>query len=450
MAESKNSIKKVEKAERRNRVDTQTAVAMVIVALFFDILQALVELGTAALVEIPVIDSLTFLGVIIGFFISIFAWLTFYVWTSIKGWGMSDTAKKFVAGKIKVGGKGFDLKKVLIKFVTPLVEMIPYLNIVPTWTISILVQMSVLKAEDALYNSTHGELDADTLADYFSETGGLPDTKRIINLTKDKYAEKFEKALALKEGLSTRNVLSLKNISTQASSNTSTASRFNLARPEGYGKNKKKRMSLHDQTAEPDANFRDLNRTGEKIVDEEGNERVVAGTTYNISPDTNLHVRGNDYTYRQKGKPENTLSAEYRKNDNELVKMHFNSDNPYFSGKSIIDLTNRIPAGTEILGGETSMSTDSFPLLLNGLNKNLKRDPGRFTATQIGEFPLNDQGRLSNISKAGTLDTKVDMLNQEIGRLNAETGLNLTPARKEIIDGEEQIVVPKVKVTKNF
>src|SRR3989344_1028705 len=121
------------KSGKRNRANPTTFFLMLSVAIFFDVLQAILLL-------IP------FLGWILSSLISIFAWLTFYVWTSIKGWGLSDT-----------------LKQIVVNWVLPLMEIVPILNTLPTWTLKVVLSYSFLKAEDALYNVSGGRADAEKL-----------------------------------------------------------------------------------------------------------------------------------------------------------------------------------------------------------------------------------------------------------------------------------------------
>ena len=121
------------KFEKRNRAHPTTFVLMLCVAIFFDVLQAVFLL-------IPL------LGWIFSSVISIFAWLTFYVWTSIKGWGLSDT-----------------LKQIIVNWAFPLIEIVPILNTLPTWTLKVVLSYSFLKAEDTLYNVSGGKADAEKL-----------------------------------------------------------------------------------------------------------------------------------------------------------------------------------------------------------------------------------------------------------------------------------------------
>ena len=125
--------------EKRNRVKPHDYGLMIGVALFFDALQALFSL-------IP------FLGWGLSVLIAVFAWLTFYVWTSIKGWGLSDTIKQFI-----------------IQYLIPFVELIPILNVLPTWTLRVVLQLSFLKAEDVVYNTSKGKVDIEKIAHLYIE-----------------------------------------------------------------------------------------------------------------------------------------------------------------------------------------------------------------------------------------------------------------------------------------
>lgn len=127
--------------DKRNRAHFETFIAMLVVAILFDVVQD--ALGSIDFV-------LPGLGWLIDCMISIFAWLTFYVWTSMKGWGLSDT-----------------LKQMLVNWGLPVIEFIPLLNLLPAWTLKIVLTYSFLKAEDILYNATKGKLDAEKVANYY-------------------------------------------------------------------------------------------------------------------------------------------------------------------------------------------------------------------------------------------------------------------------------------------
>jgi hypothetical protein len=130
----KNAEKIEERVNKRNRADTTTLAMMLSVAIAFDSVQALL---------LPII----FVGWILSSMLGIYAWLTFYVWTSIKGWGFSDTMKQFLIGAV-----------------LPSIEVIPILNTLPTWTLKVVLTYSFLKAEDVIYNATGGRADVEKLA----------------------------------------------------------------------------------------------------------------------------------------------------------------------------------------------------------------------------------------------------------------------------------------------
>ncbi len=147
------------------------------------------------------------------------------------------------------------------------------------------------------------------------------------------------------------------------------SSRFNLEKPEKYSQNKIKKIGVRE-SIKHEVYFDLLNKTGQRIQDS-GSEKVIKYVDYEISPNINLRVRGDEYTYTEKDKESknNYITALYKKDIKELYKMSFNSENPIFAGKAIIDMINRIPVGTKIFRGETNLSTDSFPLLLNTFSK---------------------------------------------------------------------------------
>lgn len=120
---------------QRNRVTFGMAALMVIAAVFVDAL----KLGA---------DFIPFIGWMISPLISLFAWLSFYVWTSILGWGLSDSVKKIV-----------------VMWVIPFFALIPILNALPDWTLAVSLQLVFLKAEDAVYNTTKGKVDAEKIAE---------------------------------------------------------------------------------------------------------------------------------------------------------------------------------------------------------------------------------------------------------------------------------------------
>ena len=119
--------------DKRNRADKGTFLQMLGVAIFFDALQGF-------FLPVPII------GWIFASLIGLFAWLTFYLWSSLKGWGLSDT-----------------LKQIMLNWGLPIIEIIPILNALPTWTLKVVLTYSFLKAEDVLYNASSGRVDAEKL-----------------------------------------------------------------------------------------------------------------------------------------------------------------------------------------------------------------------------------------------------------------------------------------------
>jgi hypothetical protein len=132
-----DSIEK--KAEKRNRAHTSTFVLMLATAIFYDVLQVYLSL-------IP------FVGWILSAIVGLFAWLTFYVWTSLKGWGLSDT-----------------VKQVIVNWAIPFIEIVPLLNLLPTWTLKVVISYFFLKSEDLLYNVTGGKADAEKLSNIYKK-----------------------------------------------------------------------------------------------------------------------------------------------------------------------------------------------------------------------------------------------------------------------------------------
>lgn len=128
--------------QKRNRVSKVDTILMVSVALIFDLCQ----IGLEAIG----------IGWLFNWIISIFAWCTFYVWTSIKGWGWSDT-----------------MKKVAINWGIPLMEIFPFLNDIPAWTLRVMFQIAIVKAEDAVYNLSQGKADIENIKKFGIKYGSV-------------------------------------------------------------------------------------------------------------------------------------------------------------------------------------------------------------------------------------------------------------------------------------
>jgi len=102
----------------QERIDYGTAQLMAITALFLDFFQGIVG-------AIPVV------GQILSPLISIFIWLTFFVWLKLRGVTITDNIKRLA---IMAGGS--------------FLEIIPIINIAPIWTITILITVMLVKVED--------------------------------------------------------------------------------------------------------------------------------------------------------------------------------------------------------------------------------------------------------------------------------------------------------------
>jgi hypothetical protein len=126
---------------KRGKVTFRGAALMIAVAILFD----LTRFG---------LDCIPVVGWILSPIVGLYGWLTFYVWTSMKGWGLSDTAKNYI------------FKKILIYVGLPITELIPIVNALPVCTAGVLLQIIFLKAEDALYYGTKGKVDAEEVASF--------------------------------------------------------------------------------------------------------------------------------------------------------------------------------------------------------------------------------------------------------------------------------------------
>lgn len=131
--------------ERRNQATITTVVLMLSTAFFYDLLQA-----------IP------FVGWLISPFVGIYAWLTFYVWTSSLGWGKTDTAVKYGLSWI---AKFKPVAQFLAKYVFPFLELIPGLSSVPAITLGVFFSIAIIKSDDFIYNHTKGKVDAEILTE---------------------------------------------------------------------------------------------------------------------------------------------------------------------------------------------------------------------------------------------------------------------------------------------
>jgi hypothetical protein len=100
------------------RITSGDAGILISVAVFFDTIQALLNL-------IPII------GTAIAWIMSIIAWLTFYIWFKIKG--VSFQNEKYYK-KLLLGG---------------LIEGLPIINFLPSWTITVIRLIRESRKEDS-------------------------------------------------------------------------------------------------------------------------------------------------------------------------------------------------------------------------------------------------------------------------------------------------------------
>ena len=119
--------------ETRNRVTKTTIVLMLSVAGLYDLLEFL-------------LDLIPFVGWILASFVGVYAWLTFYVWTSIKGWGKTDTIKKWI-----------------VQYGLPALGIIPIADIGPELLVSVFLTIAIVKSDDFIYNKTKGRLDIENI-----------------------------------------------------------------------------------------------------------------------------------------------------------------------------------------------------------------------------------------------------------------------------------------------
>ncbi|MEX0917394.1 MAG: hypothetical protein WDZ90_02645 [Candidatus Paceibacterota bacterium] len=101
---------------------------MVSVAIFFDSVQLL----TKAFHVIPGVG--TFAAILIGWTMSILAWLTFFLWFSLAG------VKPFSGRK--------QIKKFILNFGSGLIEAIPILNALPMWSVYVWWIIRISREED--------------------------------------------------------------------------------------------------------------------------------------------------------------------------------------------------------------------------------------------------------------------------------------------------------------
>ncbi len=116
--------------EIRDRIPKHIIGFMVVIALYYDTLQALIS-------TVSVSSVYGFFLAILSTFITIFAWLHFYVWFKLRN-------VNFFEGKMgKVAGK-----RLAPFLITMAAELIPGLNVAPVLTIGIAITAVLVHLED--------------------------------------------------------------------------------------------------------------------------------------------------------------------------------------------------------------------------------------------------------------------------------------------------------------
>ena len=105
--------------KKKEKIDNITATLMIGTAVLFDGFQAFL--------------TLLLIGPFVNWLISIFAWLTFFLWFMLKGVHFTKNLNKLFTF---MGGS--------------LMEIIPVVDALPAWTATIIITILMIKAEDKL------------------------------------------------------------------------------------------------------------------------------------------------------------------------------------------------------------------------------------------------------------------------------------------------------------
>ncbi|MCK4386782.1 MAG: hypothetical protein KAV41_01695 [Candidatus Pacebacteria bacterium] len=105
--------------ENKTKIDNITATLMIAAALFYDGVQTLL--------------TAVGIGPFVNWLISIFAWLTFWLWFTIKGVSFTNNPKRLFTF---MGGS--------------LLEIIPLIATLPIWTANITATVFITKAENKI------------------------------------------------------------------------------------------------------------------------------------------------------------------------------------------------------------------------------------------------------------------------------------------------------------
>lgn len=118
--------------EPTSLINNTTAVLMITLALFYDLVQFLTEGFFGLLAGTAILAPLATIGPVVAFLITVWAWLSFYVWFKMKGvsFGSAKRASAMVGGA--------------------LIEMLPVINMLPAWTLSVATIIITTRAEEKI------------------------------------------------------------------------------------------------------------------------------------------------------------------------------------------------------------------------------------------------------------------------------------------------------------
>jgi signal transduction histidine kinase len=127
----KRGLRNIEPPEER--IDSSTGKLLVIVAFGLDFFQG-------------IIGALPFVGAILSPMISLLVFLIFWMWLKLHGVSITDS-----------------IERIAIMFGGFLVELIPILNILPAWTLTIFITVLLVRNKDKR-----------EIKDFYEETGTSP------------------------------------------------------------------------------------------------------------------------------------------------------------------------------------------------------------------------------------------------------------------------------------
>jgi hypothetical protein len=108
--------------EKRNKIPNSTALFMIVVALIYDAIGAILDFLLIGIVLNPI-------------FVTPFGWLHFYVWFKRREVNFMDSTKRAIT-----------------MFLMGLFEEIPILNALPGWTVGVIILIIIVRSEDGAYN----------------------------------------------------------------------------------------------------------------------------------------------------------------------------------------------------------------------------------------------------------------------------------------------------------